>query len=106
MQSEKIEFEYCKLGDDIPKVSCVYLLMNGNELNYVGETINLRYRMSDHRRKITEWNEIFESIWYLSIEDDTKRKEMERRLILEFEPKWNYNTTPFTKPVPKPYTCR
>lgn len=98
------EFERLYLSNDIPEVSCIYFLLNGDELNYVGNTVNLKKRLIGHKKqKIRDYNEWFDSILYLKVEDDKYRKELERKYILDFEPKWNYQTESFSKPVPNPW---
>lgn len=99
MQSEKIEFEYCKLGESIPEVPCVYFLMNDIELCYVGQTVNLKNRISQHNSLFNDNIYLgsklvvphsFDTIYYYVVEDKYKRRELELELIYEYLPKWNY----------------
>ena len=102
-----VEFEVVKLGDKIPNVPCVYFLMNDIELCYVGRTVDLKKRMIVHKKKLVD--EIYDSIYYIPVEDYDKLKELEKKYILDFEPKWNYQTESFSKPVQnpwKPCNCR
>ncbi len=99
------EFESINISDQIPKIPCVYLLMNDIELIYVGNTCNLRFRLSQHKRKIREYEEIFDSVLFIPIEDTKKRSKLERMFISEFDPKWNYNYSAFALPVKNPWRC-
>jgi len=73
---------------DIPHISCVYMLINGIELNYIGETSNICSRISGHRAY--EQRKQFDKIYYLKVKDKKKRQQIEEKLIKEFYPKWNY----------------
>lgn len=99
MQSEEIEFEQYLIQDDIPKVPCVYCLMNDIELCYVGQTTNLKNRIGQHISilnaniylgdKLVVPN-AFDSVYYFVVSDKNERRRLEARLIEEYYPKWNY----------------
>ena len=99
MQSEEIEFEVVKLKDNIPKVPCVYFLMNDIELCYIGQTVNLKKRIGQHdaffNPNIYLGDKLvvphsFDNIYYYVVKDKYKRRELEIELIYEYLPKWNY----------------
>lgn len=92
---------YVAPNKKVPEISCIYFLMNDIELVYIGQTKNLRSRMRSHNvnfrtnievggKKTTQ--DLYDSVYYLSIVDDKKiREELEQEFILAFEPKLNWD---------------
>lgn len=92
------EFEYKKLGDNIPDVSAVYFLMNNDELTYIGSTRHLKTRISNHKRirnanifigdkKLID--DEFNGVLYFQVNHEPLRLMLEERYINEFHPKEN-----------------
>lgn len=81
------------------KISCVYFLMNDDELVYIGQTKNLRHRLNNHKCNLRynikvgdkEYgDDFFNSVFYLPVEDDKqKRIELEDYYIANYQPKLN-----------------
>jgi len=92
-------FNCVSLDEKIPKVPCVYILFNEDELVYVGNTKNLRTRLMYHNsylnpnlylgnKKITE--NLFNKAYYRIESNPIKRKEFEKKYYTAFEPKVNF----------------
>ncbi len=67
--------------------SGVYFLFDKNELVYVGQSWNCLLRVAEHTKKdsakyFTKWN-------FIEIENENKRKQVERQYRREFTPKYN-----------------
>jgi len=93
--------DFVKLGSGMPEVPCVYFLMNGNELVYIGQTTNLKRRVFSHKRN---WNctlflgdkklgeDTFDSIYYLIVDYKKERMAYEDLFRYDYWPKLNgYN---------------
>lgn len=93
-------FEFVDVSKDIPKVSCVYFLMNDDELVYIGQTNNLRYRIGQH---MNNWNcsvligenklfdDNFNGIFYLECDYKKLRIGYEDIFREDYWPKLNSN---------------
>ena len=93
------DFEFTTF-DNIPKVQCIYFLMNDIELVYIGQTNNLRNRMYQHN---ANWNctsylgnepmhdDMFDSAYYLICEYKPERREYEDMFRSDYWPKLNGN---------------
>ena len=90
---------YGKLGENIPKVSCVYFLFNDIELVYIGQTKNLRTRVMHHNNflnpNITVGDkkfgiDMFDSFYYLRVEDQKERRRIEKFYYDKYDPKCNF----------------
>lgn len=73
----------------LPKICCIYFLFIRGKLIYIGQTTDLRSRMSGHH-----FNYIYDSIRYIRCVP-TKLKEYEKRLIKILKPlaNWEHNFT-------------
>ena len=101
MKDDWKHMEFVKLGSDIPEVSCIYFLMNDNELVYIGQTVNLKSRMQSHKanlnctlflgdKKLEE--DTFDSIYYSIVDYKPERKTYEEMFRDDYWPKLNgYN---------------
>lgn len=84
--------------NDAPKLPGVYFLMNNIELVYVGESKNIRSRLSSHK---SNWNndifvggkpmfpDSFDSLYYLECKYTPERKAYEEMFIDDYGPKLN-----------------
>lgn len=92
------QFEYFAIDEGLPKVPCVYFLMNDDELVYIGQTKDLKQRTNQHDH---EWNcdlffgEVpvyhneFDSGYYLIVEYEKERLEYESMFRSDYWPKLN-----------------
>ena len=91
--------EFSNIETFIPHVPCVYFLMNGQELIYIGQTKNLNTRISRHR---FDKNDVFfvggeplddlmfDSVyWYDTGNSTDLRLLVESLMIDEYYPKYN-----------------
>lgn len=68
---------------DLSPVPCVYFLVRGNEVLYVGQTVNLGRRILAHRNVIP-----FERVFYLDVAD-VEMGAVERAWIRRLNPPYN-----------------
>ena len=77
----------------LPDVPCVYLLFDNWCLEYIGETSNLKRRISNHkslRYSIgMHSSKRYNKILYLPCKNKEERIEIEDDLIFDFEPMYN-----------------
>lgn len=59
-------------GRAFPQISCIYFLFLGDRVVYIGETKNLRKRMSQHLSPSDFKN--FDRIGYIEVEDDKEKR--------------------------------
>lgn len=94
------EFERANLDEPIPKVECIYFLMNGDELIYVGSTVNLHRRISRHdttfNPNILLGGELvvpreFDNILYHITKRTKERLKLEKYFVEQLYPKYNFN---------------
>lgn len=79
--------------NDREVISAVYVLLNSNELLYVGQSKDVTRRIRTHKRKgIIP----FTTCAYLPIRPDL-RTEMEASLIWNFKPKYNKDYPPLSE---------
>jgi len=92
------KMEFCFLDDYISPVACVYFLMNDNELKYIGQTNNLKNRISQHNETFNENIMLggklinprnFNSVYYFVDWNKHSRIKLEREYINMYSPKWN-----------------
>lgn len=76
-------FSKCK-SQSLPFKSGVYLLLNEQELVYIGRAKDLYYRVRDHRK-----TKLFTDVLYLTIPEEWERRIIEFILINQFQPKLN-----------------
>ena len=67
----------------------VYFLYNNDDLVYVGQTWNCFLRVAEHTRKDGSRFKEFTSWSFIPLEDQTQRKDLERKLIREYQPIYN-----------------
>ncbi len=72
---------------------CIYFLIDGSEVVYVGQTVNLSSRTSTHYLGDACYTDpkIFDRVIYLPMHNSTEdwRIEIERQLVYYFKPKYN-----------------
>jgi excinuclease UvrABC nuclease subunit len=99
VNSDWSHMDYCLLKD-APKIAGVYFLMNGIELVYIGQSKNIRDRLSVHN---SNWNcqltlgnekleeDSFDSLYYFECDYKPERKEYEKMFIEDHTPKLNFD---------------
>lgn len=74
--------EYCGFSMFPP---CVYFLLSGSDVVYVGQSVSLAARISTHR---SEGYKAFDRVYYLPV-DRSQLNHTERAHISKFRPKYN-----------------
>jgi excinuclease UvrABC nuclease subunit len=74
--------------ENVPDIPCVYFLMNGTELTYIGQTSNLNQRIYKHLYS-GFGKTPFDNIYYFYCEDRKERLRLEEEYVLMYNPKWN-----------------
>jgi hypothetical protein len=99
MDDDWSHMDYCSIKD-APEVQGIYFLMNENELVYIGQSNNIRRRMSLHN---SNWNcnvtvggkkldvDSFDGIYYFECDYKPERKTYEAMYIDDYYPKFNSN---------------
>lgn len=104
MRDDWSHMDFCLLKD-APKISGIYFLMNGIELVYIGQSKNIRSRLSGHN---SNWNcqlylgneklgeDSFDGLYYFECDYKLERKTYEEMFIEDYAPKlnsddWNLN---------------
>ena len=79
------------------KISCVYSLYQNKDLNYIGETCDLRQTISRHQGE----GKKFDIVRYSTLKnDDTLRKYWERFFLLKYKEENNGRLPEYNKLVP------
>ena len=97
--SDWTTFHCIELGDDVPKVGCVYFLFCDDELVYIGNTKNIRTRSMYHNiflnpniyvgtKKVSK--DVFNKIYYRLEDSLIRRRELEKAYYNAFKPKLNF----------------
>lgn len=76
------------------QIAGVYLLLRGREIRYVGRSVHIFRRLTDHARKAMEWDSF--KIWPCS--DWVKAAALEQRLIRKYQPALNVALTKAADP--------
>lgn len=83
---EMLEIDGIRRFDPFPFPACVYFLIRGGEIIYIGQTTNLIHRLKNHSQK--EHKRGFEAVYYLPT-DTGNLKGLEDIYILKFRPPLN-----------------
>ena len=84
--------------NDAPLKSGVYFLMNDIELVYIGQSKNIRYRLSEHKSHFNNdiflgdkplFPDSFDSLYFFECDYKPERKEYESMFIEDYYPKLN-----------------
>jgi hypothetical protein len=99
MDDDWSHMDYCTIKD-APAIQGIYFLMNGDELVYIGQSNNIRRRLSSHNNN---WNctitvggkklytDSFDGIYYFECDYKPERKTYEAMYIDDYYPKLNSN---------------
>jgi DNA-binding Xre family transcriptional regulator len=73
----------------LPNISCIYFVLNGDEVIYLGRSTDLRFRWRQHHRydDLKELPDL--RIAWLEVSNTWLLQEIEMALIAWFEPKFN-----------------
>jgi len=82
------EMNCVAVDSEIPVCPCVYLLFNGDELIYIGQTSNLKTRVQNHINKNIS-GKIFDRVFFLVAPEEEDRLLIEKKLIDFYRPKYN-----------------
>lgn len=99
MKEDWSHMDFCLLKD-APSIPGIYFLMNDIELVYIGQSKNIRRRVSEHSGN---WNcqlilgnekleeDSFDGLYYFECDYKPERKEYEKMFIEDHAPKFNFD---------------
>ena len=65
---------------------CVYFLVKGEAVVYIGKTVNIQARIEHHKK---DENKDFDDVFFIPAKDEQEMDALERKLIRAFEPPLN-----------------
>ena len=77
---------YCYRIDNLPEISAIYFMVKENKILYIGQSSNIRKRLSSHRWIVKNY---VPKIHYLEVWDNKNRLELENYYINKFLPLYN-----------------
>lgn len=77
----------------LPSISAVYLVLNESELLYVGQSSNIRYRITGHHR-LNEFDARATHIAWIESGEKENRLSLEKHMIAELAPELNWTRKP------------